>query len=533
MFQTVLILNINNFVLLSVIIRGPFGRHAWTMQLRHLPRSKSVNKYHAPNPGRPIPMNDTPQRNDVEQKFFPECVDRVIPCVADYSIPTLEEVKEKIGTDALKRLSDLLENQTIHEKLAWAETESSVNSLSHSQESMPPSICHEFQAARLFLSHFGFLTLDDNAHSKTPDVPSISPLLTVLDTTKDGFASELEQLDKMSPRTCDTVHIFYVKTGQTTDNEIISNLEELNVHTLDPSFWNMVYSLGWPVKINEHSGWTGFINSSWNLNQRCSSIDSGIKIDADTCNFNGEKQVIYWADVGSEIAFVIPTKWNRMDETDGGLLSTESLAGHPSYERSVSELPTEIKPGQVSATTSKISLGQKPRTLSLDFDKKDPIPPSRRRTGATKSHLQFQSSTKIMIVWLECYEDHLTFPTDELLQYTKTGEEFATGQYPRSSDTHIVFLHALTSGLIRVKLHAPSGRMNFATPLVDGMVMSRRVIGHIVRQTAHNMAKRRRLDNDVYQPPHVRRRLKVQELAQKYKNDMSAPQLLANLFKNS
>lgn len=36
-----------------------------------------------------------------------------------------------------------------------------------------------------------------------------------------------------------------------------------------------------------------------------------------------------------------------------------------------------------------------------------------------------------------------------------------------------------------------------------------------------------------YQPPHVRRRVKVQEMVQKYKLDMNEPELLAYLFKSS
>ena len=47
-------------------------------------------------------------------------------------------------------------------------------------------------------------------------------------------------------------------------------------------------------------------------------------------------------------------------------------------------------------------------------------------------------------------------------------------------------------------------RMHLATPLVDGMVISRRAVGPLVRQTATNMCRRRRLDTDTYQPPHVR-----------------------------
>ena len=46
--------------------------------------------------------------------------------------------------------------------------------------------------------------------------------------------------------------------------------------------------------------------------------------------------------------------------------------------------------------------------------------------------------------------------------------------------------------------------MNFATPLVDGMVVPRRALGALVRQTALNMCRRKRLEADTYQPPHVR-----------------------------
>lgn len=68
---------------------------------------------------------------------------------------------------------------------------------------------------------------------------------------------------------------------------------------------------------------------------------------------------------------------------------------------------------------------------------------------------------------------------------------------PRPTDFHIIFLHSLNSGLFRVKLQGPTGRMSFATPLIDGMVVSKRVVGNLVRQTVYNMSRRRRLDNDM------------------------------------
>lgn len=117
----------------------------------------------------------------------------------------------------------------------------------------------------------------------------------------------------------------------------------------------------------------------------------------------------------------------------------------------------------------------------------------------------------------------------DLLPCTSTGLETSP---PRPADCFIIFLHKLNSDLLRVHLQGPSGRMNIATPLIDGMVVSRRSLGPMVRQTALNMSRRRRLDNDTYQPPHVRRRLKVQEVVQKYKREMTESELLTYLFSN-
>jgi len=46
-------------------------------------------------------------------------------------------------------------------------------------------------------------------------------------------------------------------------------------------------------------------------------------------------------------------------------------------------------------------------------------------------------------------------------------------------------------------------RIGDAVPLVDGMVVSRRSLGHLVRQTAVNIFKRRQLDSELYVLPLV------------------------------
>ncbi|XP_075152917.1 ral GTPase-activating protein subunit beta isoform X10 [Haematobia irritans] len=514
----------------TLLIRGPFGRHAWTMQLRHLPRSKSGTKYHAVNPGRPIPMNEVPQRIEFDQKHFPEGVEKVTPCVADFSIPTFEQIREQYGTESIKQLEAMLENQTIHEKLAWAETDNSSDSLSHAQESVPPTVCHEFQAARLFLSHFGFLTFEErnpNSPAETLGAPPQRPLI-VLDTKRTNFAAELNALDKLSARTYDTVHVFYVKAGQSTAEEIVGNMNEENMRTLDPHFGNMLMTLGWPVDISEHSGWSGLVSTSWFLKSNTTKNEdkSQNRNFSNDFKFNGENKVLYWADVSSEIAFVVPTEWNLHSDTDGCCQSSSGDSTTNVWSRASVDVGNLAEGNRNSA--------QRSRNLSLELDKnKDPIPPTRRKANAMKPTLLAQPPAKIFLVWLESFEDLLNFPIEELLQYTKTGEEQNILQIPKAADVHVIFIHALQSGLLRVKLQGPAGRMSFATPLVDGMVLSRRVVGNLVRQTAHNMAKRRRLDNDNFQPPHVRRRLKVQDIVQKYKMDLSEPELLAHLFKSS
>lgn len=516
------------------------------MQLRHLPRSKSGTKYHAPNPGRPVPMNDMPMRQEVEQKFYPDGVDRIQTCVADYSIPTIDSIGQKIGNKASAQLVQLLENQTVLEKLAWAETDNSDDGLGRESETEAPPVVNEFQAARLFLSHFGFLSIDEEKSTDENDSMMNSPVLTALDAKQPGFLSDLQALDKLSPRTNDTLHIFYVKVGQSSATEIIENVSEANVTSLDKHFWNVLLNLGWPIEIDEHAGWTGFVNTSGKI-QTSTVVTSRKDFNVNTpenMKFNGEKRILYWADVSGEIAFVLPTKWNKTDDAaDGSCLSLASSSSNDSEKSHPNMCDRSLSVQQ--GNTAKVPIGQKPRTLSLELEKpktqgspsstnpSEPVPPYRRKTCVMKPALSSQTSVKMFLVWLESFEDYLNFPTDELLAYTRTGEEYQSGQIPRASDCHIIFLHSLSSGLLRVKLQGPSGRMNFASPLIDGMVVNKRTVGTLIRQTVYNLAKRRRLDNDLYQPPHVRRRLKTLDMVHKYKLDMSEPELLAHLFKTS
>nr|XP_008192867.1 PREDICTED: ral GTPase-activating protein subunit beta isoform X4 [Tribolium castaneum] len=466
----------------TILIRGPFGRHAWTMQLRHLPRHRAGMKSHALNTGRPVVMHETPVCPQVKQKYFPDSVERVTQCKVDQSIPPLDSVIAQ--DEETNKLVQLIERQTTVEANLAASQSNCVP-----QECTPPPVCHDFQTSRLFLSHFGLLSLGDEEKADG------APTLTALDSSSVDFCKDLSVLDHLSPRTCDTVHIFYVKSQQVDANDIVNNVREQS--GISAYFFEFIHTLGWPVEVNKHPGWTGHVSTSWKISPQENSVS------ARNSSYDGTTHVLYWADACSEIAFVVPSVIKPPEPSE------QSYSASFWYERSLSE-------------TSKDK-----RALSLELDKQ-PVPP--RRSGP-RSNLHPHTNTKIMVVWLESFEDHLNLPIDDLLNCMHTGLE--RGSVTKSSEVLVIYLHLMASGLLRVHLQGPPGRVGLASPLIDGMVVSRRALGPLVRHTALNMARRRRLDSDSYQPPHVRRRLKIQEMVQKYKREMTKPELLTYLFSST
>lgn len=53
---------------------------------------------------------------------------------------------------------------------------------------------------------------------------SLPPSLVTLDTTNPGLTNDLEMLDTITARDNDTVHVFYVKSGQRLAQDILRNV---------------------------------------------------------------------------------------------------------------------------------------------------------------------------------------------------------------------------------------------------------------------------------------------------------------------
>lgn len=76
--------------------------------------------------------------------------------------------------------------------------------------------------------------------------------MIALDSSASDFCKDLILLDSMSPRTCDTVHIFYVKAGQAQALDIVQNVR--NEAVISPHFVEFIHTLGWPVDVHQHPG---------------------------------------------------------------------------------------------------------------------------------------------------------------------------------------------------------------------------------------------------------------------------------------
>jgi len=462
----------------TVLVRCPSNKAAWTLQLRHLPRHKSGQVQRSPNPGRPMAMEEQGSRVETRPTFFPDSIDRIPLCQADRSIPAVESVAgDERAAVELDRLSRLMEAQALAEQKLEEDTASRTQ-YRVEFECSPPQPCSEFQTARLILSHLGFLNLP--ALRSHPDSPV--PRLVALDNYEPAFAAELAALDKLPPRTHDTLLAFYVRAGQTSPESIVANS---NATDLDPLYLELLAALGWPVQVSSHPGWTGDPSTSWGVSQ-----DQGSQLPNNTCpsRFDGTESVLYWADVCSELAIVIPSKLTGAEEERPASLQEESVAGNPErLERTHTSLSLEV--------------GDESRSRK----------PGR---GGPSGGGQEQ---RVVLIWVESLEDADLVPLASLVPGINTV-------------CLVIFLQPLASGLVRVKLAGHVGKMNLATPLVDGMVVSRRALGPLVRQTALNMCRRKRLEADTYQPPHVRRKHRIQELVQKYRSHMTEAEFYAHLF---
>uniref|UniRef100_A0AAZ3SKR3 Ral GTPase-activating protein subunit beta n=1 Tax=Oncorhynchus tshawytscha TaxID=74940 RepID=A0AAZ3SKR3_ONCTS len=368
--------------------------------------------------------------------------------------------------------------------------------------------------------------LHDIVDEEEPGNSRLPPHLIALDSGLPGFFDDMSYLDLLPCRPCDTVFLFYMKAGQKSSQEILRNVESSS--NVQHHFLEFLLSLGWPVEVGQHPGWTGSVYTSWSINKNNNNnnnVDGNPPDDMVTLGdtgggvFNGEKRVLYYADALTEIAFVVPS----LTESTENSFPT----GEPDSQMDL--LPSLLKQSNLTLDlfpnhSDNVAPGQRSPTV-----KSKKMPPGRTIPP-------MGPETKVLVVWVERYDDIDNFPLADLLVETSTGVETtansSTSTRPTSSgqDVQVIFIHPLRTGLFRIRLHGALGKFSMVVPLVDGMVVSRRSLGFLVRQTVINACRRKRLESDSYNPPHVRRKQKIAEVVNRYRNKQLEPEFYTSLF---
>ncbi|XP_056294569.1 ral GTPase-activating protein subunit beta isoform X3 [Pseudoliparis swirei] len=466
---------------LTVRIRGPSGGHTWTLQLHLQPREGRAGTQPTLIPEQRVAaQEDAGIRCGVKHLLSPEHTDRVASVKADLSIPTLRETVTEEVQQQLERLQAALTRQRQVEARPQVSRRSDV-----SKPCRPPSPITKFQTARLFLSHLGLLTPETLKSPGTGGVPA--PLVS-LDSSLPGFSEDLRRLDQLPSRNCDSAFIFYMRAGQRTAAEVLGNVE--SSCSVQSHFLDFLWSLGRPVEVGRRRG------GGFNAN---SSEFMAVLGDSGGGVFNGERFVLMHTDALTEITFIVPSSSFTADLSKSQE-EAEPLTGAPSNRQSPFEPNKESTPQPTSPTVED--------TKSFRFESSS-----------------IGSESKLLIVWVERFEDIESFPLSDLLSGTKTGTP------PSASSVQLIFVHPLNTGLYRIRFQAnATSKFGLFVPLVNGSLVSRRSLAFLLRETVINCCHRRRLESDSAPPAHVRRKHTINDIILRYRSRCSEPAFYAALF---
>ncbi|XP_073323632.1 ral GTPase-activating protein subunit beta [Pagrus major] len=469
---------------LAVLIRGPSGRHTWTLQLHLQPREGRTHTQPFLIPGRhAAAQEDAGIRCSIKNQQFPENIDRVPSVKADWSIPALHNTVTEEMQPQLERLEATFQRQ----RQVEAQPQLSGRSVSMATCRPPPPVTN-FQTARLFLSHLGLLTPET---LKDPGTSGIPAQLVSLDSSLPGFSEDLRRLDQLPSRNCDSAFIFYIRAGQRTAAEILSNVESSS--SVLSHFLDFLASLGRPVEVGLRQ--VGKVSTD-SLEFPAVLGDSGGGV------FNGEKFVLMYTDALTEITFIVPSSSSHKADWQKSPEELEPLTEPPSNPYGGSELRPDSAPQPTSCPVDDVTSCRSVCSLVA-------------------------SESNLLIVWVERFEDVESFPLSDLLSETSTHTHCSVSNF------QLIFIHPLKTGLYRICFHGnATSKFGLVVPLVNGSVVSKRSLGFLVREMVINCCRRRRLDSDSAHLPHVIRKHVISDIIHCYRSCRSEPSFYSALFQD-
>lgn len=469
------------------LMRTPFGKHCWRMKFVYY-TDKTREKIMANKTlgliKRPFQQVTTPTFEskifafpgghnkslyfNSTAKFFPETIEVLPKNELDQLVTTLDDYfnyktgDQQLGND-LDKIGKIFTHQILAEQKVLSECSIRIKRVDCEE----PQASNNLEAARVLASHLGLKTA----------------LCTIDkgDRVFNNFVEDLKSLDHQSAKTCDSVNIFYVMKNKTSPREILESVRER--HNVSLAFFEWILELGTPTVVKNHGRWTGKASSSWNSrsilleattavatanskgsgdNDAMSMRNQMLTSDHGGAIFDGDRMTLYWTDMCQELAFMVPHKLEKIGDVNIIICWLEC-------SDDLHEVPIEILSSP--AQQSQDSIGSESEFKQMGDTNSNPPNPS----GTSNSHSRKS-------------RDHATY-----------------------------YISTMKNGLYRVNLTTSFGRNWLALPLVDGMTVSKGILSSLIRESVLNLCRRRKLDADSYQPPHVKRRLKIQDICNNYK----------------
>ncbi|CAF1114250.1 unnamed protein product, partial [Rotaria sordida] len=224
----------NGMPAIILLCRGLFGKNVWTLNFRYNPLSNLLIRRNQSSE-RILSENDKTTSsstissvNDHKEKLVLPHSTRNERAKSELSIPTLNSVVKR-DEEKLNLFRTLKTKQIKIEENAIQRTylidEKPI------PECKPQECQKHFESIRLFLSHYGFCSLDSMHHlingkqwNESKIINRLQPSIQLLDSNISTFMDDIKKLDKISPILYCTGQIFYLKRNQYTINESFLNM---------------------------------------------------------------------------------------------------------------------------------------------------------------------------------------------------------------------------------------------------------------------------------------------------------------------
>lgn len=286
------------------------------------------------------------------------------------------------------------------------------------------------------------------------------------------------------------------------------------------AFVEFLQSLGWPVDLASHPGWDGNIRKAWNQGKdddelatlreseadlrQVSSMstitgsegagsDSDMERDfRDGVSFQHENvaeevskgrdsptrnaksasepvapetrevdQILYFADVSCEVAFVVPAllpRYQRFRRMTAQPESSDEETGgsRPFLRRTRSGSTGSLESSSTSSLDSKYPIARQASEGTAMMNGKGLVSVDSRPLSKLSTH-NTSSETNIVVAWLDQFDDYAYFPIDDVLMefnFTRASRGGLGNTSLLEKETVVIFIHPLRSGLFRIHTRA-------------------------------------------------------------------------------